>query len=107
MDRLELDRPEPDRLELDRPESDRRTGPGPDPDRTRTRVTTAEQRLPIMDHGSWIKDHGPWTLFWHEWPSWTGYRREIKNIRIYYQRSIILYRFYKDPIKYPASCTLF
>ena len=31
---------------------------GPDPDRTRTGVTSAEQRLPIMDHGSWIMDHG-------------------------------------------------
>ena len=58
----------------------------------------------IMDQGSWIKyqgssilDLGPWT--WHEWPSWTGYRLEIKTIRIYYQRSIILYRFYKDTIK--------
>ena len=51
----------------------------------------------IKDQGSRIKDLGPWT--WHEWPSWTGYRREIKTIRIYYQRSIILYRFYKDTIK--------
>ena len=42
----ELDRPEPDRPEPDRPEPDR------------TGVTSAEQRLPIMDHGSWIKDHG-------------------------------------------------
>ena len=66
----------------------------------------------IMDQGSWIKyqgssilDLGPWT--WHEWPSWTGYRLEIKTIRIYYQRSIILYRFYKDTIKYQVSWTLF
>ena len=76
-----------------RPESDRPDRPELDqPDQTG--VTSAEQRLPIMDHGSrimdqrskikdhgsrimdhgsWIKDHGswikdlgPWTLFWHE-----------------------------------------
>merc|ERR1711953_1262666 len=81
MDRLELDRPEPDRLELDRPEPDRRTGPDPDPDRTRTGVTSAEQRLPIMDHGSrimdhgskimdhgsWIMDHGSWIMDQGSW----------------------------------------
>merc|ERR1711953_254701 len=27
---------------------------------TRTGVTTTEQRLPIMDHGSWIMDQGSW-----------------------------------------------
>ena len=74
-DRLEPDRL--DRLEPDRPDR-------PEPDRPdRTGVTSAEQRLPIMDHGSrvmdqrstikdygswimdlgsWIKDLGPWTL---------------------------------------------
>merc|ERR1711874_499323 len=41
---------------------DRRTGPDPDPDRTRTGVTSAEQRLPIMDQGSWIMDHGSWIM---------------------------------------------
>merc|ERR1711953_164074 len=64
-----------------------------------------DQRSWIMDQGSRILDLGP--LFWHERPSWKGYRREIKTIRIYYQRSIILYRFHKDPIKYQASWTLF
>ena len=54
-------------------------------------------RSRIKDQGPWTLDLGPWT--WHEWPSWKGYRREIKTIRIYYQRSIILYRFYKDTIK--------
>ena len=100
-----------------------------------TGVKSAEQRLPIKDHGSWIKDQGswimdqgswimdqeswimnqglrikdqaPWTLFWHEWSSWKGYGRDIKTIQIYDQRPIILYRFYKDPIKDQASWTLF
>ena len=36
-----------------------RTGPtGPD----QTRVTSAEQRLPIMDHGSRIMDQGSWIM---------------------------------------------
>ena len=72
------DRPEPDRL--DRLEPDRPDRPEPDrPDRTG--VTSAEQRLPIRDHGSrimdqrskirrswimdqrsWIMDQGSWTL---------------------------------------------
>ena len=54
-----------------------------------------------------IKDQGSWTLFWHEWASWKRYGRDIKTIQIYYQRSIILYRFHKDPIKDQASWTLF
>ena len=56
-----------------------------------------DQGSRIKDQGSRILDLGPWT--WHEWPSQTGYQREIKTIRIYYQRSIILNRFYMDPIK--------
>ena len=91
------------------------TGPdwtGPD------RSDIAEQRLPIkdqgsrikdqgsriMDHWSWIKDQGSWikyqgsrimdqgswTLFWHGWPSWKGYGRDIKTFLIYNRFSIIL-----------------
>ena len=56
---------------------------------------SAVQYCTVLDHGSRIKDQGPWTLFWHEWSSWKGYGRDIKTIQIYYQRSIILYRFYK------------
>ena len=113
-----------DRNRTNRTDQNRTAGP----DRTRTGVTSAEQRLLIMDHGSrimdhgswimdqgsWIKDHrsrildlGPWTLDWHERPSWKGYGRDIKTIQIYYQRSIILYRFYKDRIKDLGSWTLF
>ena len=66
-----------------------------------------DQRSKIMDQGSWIMDHGS-KIMDHgsrilEWPSWKGYRREIKTIRIYYQRYIILYRFYKDRVIDQAS----
>ena len=54
-----------------------------------------------------IKDLGSWTLFWHEWASQKGYGRDIKTVQVYNPRSIILYRFYKDPIKDQASWTLF
>ena len=109
-----------DRNRTARLELDRRTRP--DPDRSDIRGAKAshhgswimDQRSSIEDHGSWIKYQvssiqyqGSWTLFWHEWPSWTGYRREIKTIRIYYQRSIILYRFYKDRVMNLGSWTLF
>ena len=47
-------------LMIIRPTGTGPTGTGPDPDRTRTGVTYAEQRLLIMDHGSWIMDHGSW-----------------------------------------------
>ena len=41
-----------------------RTGPtGPD----QTGVTSAEQRLPIKDHGSRIKDHGSWIMDQGSW----------------------------------------
>ena len=50
-------RPEPDW-----PEPDRRTGLDPDTDPIRTGVTSAEQRLLIMDHGSWIMDQGSWII---------------------------------------------
>ena len=75
-DRLELDvtdrnRPgrtdrnqtdQTDQNRTDRNQTDRnRTGPGPD--RTRTGVTSAEQRLPIMDHGSTIKSQGSWIKY--------------------------------------------
>ena len=35
------------------------------------------------------------------------YGRDIKTVQIYNRRPIILYRFYKDPIKYQGSWTLF
>ena len=113
--------PEPDRNQTDRnrtgPGPDRtRTGPGPE-------WHPRSKGFPswIMDHGSWIndqvsrimdhgsrindqvsrimdqvssiKDQGSWTLFWHEWPSWKGYGRDIKTVQIYNRRPIILYRF--------------
>merc|ERR1711953_1340100 len=61
----------------------------------------------VKDHGSWIKDHGSRILFWHEWPSWKGYGRDIKTIQIYNQRSIVLFRFYKDRLKVMGSDLLY
>ena len=85
-DRNQTDRNLTDWNQTDRTDRTDRTGPtGPD----RTRVTSAEQRLPIkdevsrikdhgsviMDHGSRIKDHGSWIMDQRSWikdqGSWT------------------------------------
>merc|ERR1711963_1239212 len=67
---------------------------GLDPDRTRTGVTSAEQRLPIMDHGSRIMDHGSRIMDQGSWIK--DQRSSIKD-----QRSTIKYQ---GPwIKYQGS----
>ena len=71
---------------------DRRTGP--DPDRTRTGVTSAEQRLLIMDHGSRIMDHGSTIKYQGSWIMDQGSWIKDHGSRIMDQVS---------SIKYPVS----
>merc|ERR1711963_42617 len=70
---------------------------GLDPDRTRTGVTSAEQRLPIMDHGSRIMDHGSRIMDQGSWIK--DQRSSIKD-----QKSTIKYQ--GSWIKYQGSRTL-